>query len=141
MGSIIYSSKAPTLSNGDSSLLNVLKICRGLTHTVARKGYIHVSANMLVPFTLAALLAASSLAAPEPPVCTDGGTLHCCQASFAGDLPLIEALAGVACYNLVGILQTYVMAAEISFAQTPEDVNCIGSKLDPRRASCSASAD
>ncbi|KAF2239066.1 hypothetical protein EV356DRAFT_502001 [Viridothelium virens] len=55
-------------------------------------------------------------AAPEPPTCTDGGTLYCCQSTLAGDLPLIETLANVSCYNL-----------------TPEDVNCIGTDapIDP----------
>ena len=67
--------------------------------------------NMLqsLLITISGLLLAS--AAPEAPTCTDGGTLYCCQSTLAGDLPLIETLANVACYNL-----------------TPEDVNCIYSE-------------
>ena len=43
--------------------------------------------------------------------CTNnGGTPLCCQGTFAGDLPLIVALAGLT-----------------SFPLNPNDVNCIGS--------------
>lgn len=40
----------------------------------------------------------------------NGGTALCCQGTFAGDLPLIVALAGLT-----------------SFPLNPNDVNCIGS--------------
>lgn len=43
--------------------------------------------------------------------CSDnGGTALCCQGTFAGDLPLIVALAGLT-----------------DFPLNPNDVNCIGS--------------
>lgn len=40
----------------------------------------------------------------------NGGTALCCQGTFAGDLPVIVALAGLT-----------------SFPLNPNDVNCIGS--------------
>lgn len=42
----------------------------------------------------------------------NGGTALCCQGTFAGDLPIIFALAGLTAFPL-----------------NPNDVNCIGSKL------------
>jgi hypothetical protein len=45
------------------------------------------------------------------PTCNNGGEALCCQGTFAGDLPLIVALAGLS-----------------SFPLNPNDINCLGSK-------------
>lgn len=47
----------------------------------------------------------------DPPVCTDGGTLYCCQATFSGAPAPIVAASNLTCYDI-----------------TPEVVNCIISK-------------
>ena len=46
------------------------------------------------------------------PICNNGGKAFCCQGTFAGDLPLIVALAGLT-----------------SFPLNPNDINCIGRKI------------
>ncbi|CZT25168.1 uncharacterized protein RCC_10897 [Ramularia collo-cygni] len=52
----------------------------------------------------------------EAPTCTDGGQLHCCSATFAGDLAPVTLLSDLACYDL-----------------TPADTNCIitNAPIDP----------
>lgn len=42
------------------------------------------------------------------PNCTNGGTIYCCQATVAGELPLVEFLADA-----------------VDFKLTPNDINCI----------------
>jgi hypothetical protein len=54
---------------------------------------------------------------PVPDCSLNGGKALCCQGTFAGDIPLIVALAGLAQFSL-----------------NPNDINCIGS--GSRRASC-----
>jgi hypothetical protein len=49
---------------------------------------------------------------PIPDCSANGGHALCCQGTFAGDLPVIVALAGLA-----------------SFKLNPNDINCIGSKF------------
>lgn len=51
---------------------------------------------------------AGAMAQPEPPDCTNGGTPHCCQATVAGDLRVIQFLAEA-----------------VDFQLTPNDINCI----------------
>lgn len=46
------------------------------------------------------ILVFSSTATAQTLTCTDGGTLHCCQATFVGDLPLTVFLSGEADYSL-----------------------------------------
>lgn len=79
-----------------------------IPHSVER-----CSSTMLFHAALALVSMAAGLATAtdEPPTCTDGGTLYCCQATFAGDLPLVVSLSNITGYNL-----------------TPEDVNCLGSE-------------
>lgn len=77
---------------------------------------------MLFNQFLAGLFAASVLAAAHvpskrepaypPPTCTDGGQLHCCQATFSGSLAPVTLAADLLCYDL-----------------TPAVVNCIISML------------
>lgn len=63
----------------------------------------------MLPIRLSSLLAVLAMAlAQTTPACTDGGTLYCCQATFAGHNALVVAAVDLACYDL-----------------TPADVNCI----------------
>ncbi|KAF2164266.1 hypothetical protein M409DRAFT_25609 [Zasmidium cellare ATCC 36951] len=76
----------------------------------------------IAAFSVLGLLSLNALALPQtsgppaPPVCTDGGQLHCCQATFSGGLLPIVLAADLACYDL-----------------TPAVVNCIitDAPIDP----------
>ena len=60
---------------------------------------------MQLPSILSLVFIAGTMALPE---CTNGGTLHCCQATVAGDLRVIQFLANA-----------------VDFELTPNDINCI----------------
>ena len=81
--------------------------------------------SLMAVLSAASLVAAAAHPAPAPaavelvprantiPDCSaNGGTALCCQGTFAGDLPVVVALAGLS-----------------SFKLNPNDINCIGSEL------------
>lgn len=95
--------------------------------------------------TLSTLLLANAtpeLAAGwQAPTCMDGGQLHCCSATFAGDLAPVRLLSDLACYDLTpadtnciisewrrAVLQTSGVSSNISPANAPVDplVGCRG---------------
>jgi hypothetical protein len=95
------------------------------------------------------LLALSALAAvtfaqsyyqnPSAPTCTDGGQLHCCQATFSGGLAPVKMLADLACYDLTPAVVNCIICESVLFltrdrlltifpADAPSDPNtgCVG---------------
>lgn len=66
------------------------------------------AATLILTLVLSAAQALAQTSAPAAPVCTDGGQLHCCQATFSGGLAPVVLASDLACYDL-----------------TPAVVNCI----------------
>jgi len=56
------------------------------------------------------------------PTCTDGGKLHCCEATFTGDNDIIEAAADLVCYNLTPAVVNCILTDDTI---TP-DYSCVG---------------
>lgn len=87
-----------------------------------------IGVHLLTTVLLTALYSVSAEPIPSleletrqsAPVCTDGGTLYCCQATFSGGLLPVVLASNLTCYDL-----------------TPEVVNCIISMSSlPRAGPC-----
>jgi hypothetical protein len=80
-----------------------------------------LTAAIATPHADSNLVQLERRANPVPDCSANGGKALCCQGTFAGDLPVIVALAGLAMFEL-----------------NPNDVNCIGGEL--RCAACLGSS-
>ncbi|USW57206.1 hypothetical protein Slin15195_G105250 [Septoria linicola] len=85
-----------------------------------------------MPSSLAYILALSglSLALPqsqnqEPLQCTDGGQLHCCEATFTGAALPVALAADLLCYDLTPAVVNCI----ISDAPSDPDTGCYGTPL------------
>ncbi|SMY29251.1 unnamed protein product [Zymoseptoria tritici ST99CH_1A5] len=59
---------------------------------------------------------------PAAPKCTDGGQLHCCQATFTGAAAPVTLAADLACYDLTPA----VLNCVITNAPIDPDFGCVG---------------